>query len=110
MTDTLRPPEDSSPETPRSSSDINSNAKEFAQLVKNMLQEHEEKELLQLQRLTSMMDLLVNDARGLHLQIASQGTQVAQLERDVGQLNSRIGKLEQDIIDLMQKKMADPST
>ena len=70
-------------------------AAKFASLVKHMLEEHERKALEALTRLTALLDILVHDVQGLHLQSAAHGT-------DIAQLKVRMGKVELDILDLKQ--------
>jgi hypothetical protein len=87
------PPQDFLPEPDH---DVDK-ARFFASLVKNMLQEHEKRVLDPLNRLTTLVDLLVHDVRGLHLQIAAQGADVSKATSAIIQLTLRLDKLEQDV-------------
>ena len=98
MSDTPLPPSDTLPvgahAQPMGESDQDQ-ASKFAALVRNMLEEHEKKEFAALSSLRAVIDLLVQDVRGLHLQSAAHGA-------DIAQLRIRIGKAEIDILDLKQ--------
>jgi len=82
-------PNNTAPEEPSTTS-----AQFFADLVGKMLEEHEAKEMAAIQRMTKMVDSLIHDARGLHLQSAAHGNNIARLESDVSELKSRLETME----------------
>lgn len=93
MTNTESPPSSPSLET--------EGAKFFASLVRNMLEEHEKKQLFHLQRLTALVDLLVHDARGLHLQVAAQEASLARVQVTISDLTARVSLLEASVHKLL---------
>ena len=72
-------------------------AKLFAQLVKSMFEEHEKREFAALTRLTTLVDLLVHDARSMHLQVTAQAHALAKTDIVVALLDHRLTRLEEEI-------------
>ena len=78
----------------------------FVLLVKTLFVEHEERELAAIHKMTLMVDQLIHDARGLHLQSAAHGSSIARLESDITELKDRLNALEKQLETLKELRPA----
>lgn len=76
--------------------------KTLAELFRAALEEHERKELGAIDKMSRMVDSLIHDARGLHLQAATHGNSIAKLEVEMGSIKERLAQLEVELALLKQ--------
>jgi len=108
MTDSDVPDEERDtvpPEPPLPSSTIPSET-QFAAMIRRLfdetLREHEAREMAAIEKMTKMVDYLVNDARSLHLHVADHESRLTRLEVDVGTLKDQLALLEERLSELKQ--------
>jgi ABC-type phosphate transport system auxiliary subunit len=74
--------------------------KVLSSLIRAALEEHEKRELGAIEKMSRMVDALIHDARGLHLQAAAHGNSIAQLEVELGSIKERLARLEAELDEL----------
>lgn len=82
--------------------EVRTDLKTLSALFRAALYEHERKELGAIDKMSRMVDSLIHDSRGLHLQAAAHGTSIAKLEVEMGSIKERLAQLEAELALLKQ--------